>query len=460
MKSFNEFLIESIEDQLRSIEELEQLVLARLRQDQEMASRMGGKIVIDKPKVSVISSPRTNKPLPGSGIVPIASFNPIYDKHGRAINLFTGKPLSELETDPETRAAFRHEAGHLTQHEAQLRDFMSRAKRYPMGMKSKIYDLYPQSSEKPVSDARYFTTDIETNARALEKAEGLQNYYRTSLQDMLSKIDRNDATAVQNAKNMAREYAMKLFMSDEDVYKTGTLKAMQQLPDFTFKWQAPPTWMEKMPPLYSKIYKLIRSNDAIGSFPFQPPEMVTLDPTQVQKRNEAAQRGFEQNQRKMQRYGARILQMVDPDLSTPEKMKEFDTWSPRPGTTTKQFTPYSEPPKTTGNFSGTNYTKPVWARGLDVASKVGSLLDPVGTAVETGVGRTMGRLAGGAAGMYGLADMVFGKEAYAPSPLTDAEVERNKEYEEKERRRRAAEVSDLIGRGYDPSGRTPGERQQ
>ena len=60
--------------------------------------------------------------------------------------------------------------------------------------------------------------------------------------------------------------------------------------------------------------------------------------------------------------------------------------------------------------------------------KVTDILDPMSTAVETGIGK-VSRIGGMAAGMYGLADTIFGKEAGAPSPMMEPE---RKEQEEKD----------------------------
>ena len=71
----------------------------------------------------------------------------------------------------------------------------------------------------------------------------------------------------------------------------------------------------------------------------------------------------------------------------------------------------------------------VMQKGADVAGKIGSLIDPLSTAIEKGAGKIL-PAAGAVASMYGLADTIFGKEASAPPTMMEPERQEQEERDE------------------------------
>jgi hypothetical protein len=68
-------------------------------------------------------------------------------------------------------------------------------------------------------------------------------------------------------------------------------------------------------------------------------------------------------------------------------------------------------------------------RSVDVVGKVGTVMDPVSTAIETAAAKISPTL-GSVASMYGLADAIFGKEANSPTTMMEPEKQEQEEKDE------------------------------
>lgn len=85
--------------------------------------------------------------------------------------------------------------------------------------------------------------------------------------------------------------------------------------------------------------------------------------------------------------------------------------------------------KTTTTQASKSASSGAMNKGMKAIGKVSDILDPMSTAVETGIGK-ISRIGGMAAGMYGLADTIFGKEAGAPSQMMEPERKEQEERDE------------------------------
>lgn len=90
-------------------------------------------------------------------------------------------------------------------------------------------------------------------------------------------------------------------------------------------------------------------------------------------------------------------------------------------------------------------------RAFKTTYAASNLADPIGSAAEGVAGRLGGKMAGSIAGMWGLADAIFGQEAHGAMIPHEGAIEWQK-------RSNVQAVKDLLSRGYNQTGKSSRER--
>ena len=273
--------------------------------------------------------------------------------------------------------------------------------RYPR-MQKRVPDLFPTQDSTSVPHARYLNTDIEVNARGVTDAIDAQDEYREMLANRINDWKRKNGgqpppDVMQQIMHTVRAEAMDKVGFPELGVNAATFQNMLDLPSTVSvpRTVTPPKWLNYVSPkLYDKMYSYLRSPGNVVS-KVLPPNEIPIDQAMRNRRDKKAQRAFERSAKKYRSTLARGLQMVQPDFSTPEKVQAFVDSYRTPSPTERALGSV----RSLGRTIGT---------ALDV-------LNPTEMAAA-GVAGRVSPAAGTVAGMWGVADAVFGKEAQAPAP--------------------------------------------
>ena len=495
MKTFHQFIYESIEDQIRltrdAVKRLRDEMSIRSKADPNFGFRPG-----DELKLDVSEFPVNVKAAPDLGSKNWDGNFLVHDTAdgGRSITV-RGMNLNDVLSDPDKMNALTHEFVHGLQHSQQMNDILTgklpkkhlewtqqtnndevlkilrkvaspssvertaqrmadqipdpEMGRFP-GMKERVPTIHKSlirvgndliKNSAAVKRAKYLGTDIETGARGVTDSIAAQDRYRENLAKRLSALtsygglDALTPEDIQTARNDVRGQEMRLASTPENVEQAhvlGTINSQPSTVSFRKKFHSP-SWLKYVSPkLHQKLDNYLQNPNNIISRNIPPERTIEL-PSSVRRESMAnTMDAFDRSSRKHRAIVARGLQMVDPDLSSRAKVQEFiDAYSPK------------------GPLERALGKAPSLVKGIGGAIDV---LNPAEALATSAAGR-IHPMAGGVAGLWGVADSIFAKEAQAQSAYDP-----NMEAMAKEGNVRR--MQSFLGRGYNPEARTSRQRTQ